>query len=442
MNAVRTLVIAISLALVAPAHAAADAAEEKKSAYKRLTERGESYTPEGDKIEKAEAKFPKATRQEPVRKPGSKIASEFNKLVEASNDKKTEETLVLAEKVIANPKASDYERSIAAQVAAYAWLDKETGNYTNAIRYLQDVLRYNGLDNNNHYEMLYQIAQMQLSDDDYKSSLESIDRFLAETQADLPKAHALRGNALYRLDRYAEAVDAFNKALAGEPNPDKSWNQMLMASYFELDKPLEAARIAEQIAAKDPNDKAAQLNLASIYLQADQPAKAGQVYDRLRAAGMLTEAKDYENGYRLLANIDGREKDAVELINEGLSKNILQPSFEIYSFLGQANYFADNIPQAIAAWEKAAPLDKDGETYLNLSKVLSQEEGRAKDAKANAQQALAKGVKKPGEAWMVVARAEYDLDNRAGVAAAYREAAKYPETREQATRALKQMGGK
>ena len=134
------------------------------------------------------------------------------------------------------------------------------------------------------------------------------------------------------------------------------------------------------------------MNLASIYLRAEIPAKAAQVFDRMHQAGLLTESKDYENGYKLLANINGREKDAAALIHEGLDKGVLLPSFEVYNYLGQTHYFADQIPQAIAAWEKAAPLGKDGETYLYLAKVLSQEDKRDKDAMANARLALAKGV--------------------------------------------------
>ena len=33
--------------------------------------------------------------------------------------------------------------------------------------------------------------------------------------------------------------------------------------------------------------------------------------DRLRAAGLMTDTKDYEFAYRLLANIEGRQNDAV-----------------------------------------------------------------------------------------------------------------------------------
>ena len=46
-------------------------------------------------------------------------------------------------------------------------------------------------------------------------------------------------------------------------------------------------------------------------------------------------------------------------------------------------------------------------------------------------------MRSPGDAWIVIGRAEFGLGNRAGLIAAYREAAKYPETKETAEAWLK-----
>ena len=106
--------------------------------------------------------------------------------------------------------------------------------------------------------------------------------------------------------------------------------------------------------------------------------------------------------------------------------------------MAQAHYFSDNIPAAIAAAQKAAPLATDGEPALFLAQILGQEDRNA-EAKAAAQQALAKGLKTPGNAWMAIARAEYYSDNIAGAQAAYREAAKDPSTKAEAQKALAQI---
>jgi uncharacterized protein HemY len=192
---------------------------------------------------------------------------------------------------------------------------------------------------------------------------------------------------------------------------------------------------------KQPKDKKLLLNLASIYQQSGKDAKAGEVFDRMRKQGLMTESKDYEAAYRLLANIDGRENEALAIINEGLEKGILTPGYDVYAFQGQAYYAADQIPKAIEAWSKGAPLSKNGEMYLNLGKLQADQEHWA-EAKAAAKSALEKGVKKTGEAWQVIGRSEAALGNKAAATAAYRESAKYPETKKWADSVLRQGSGK
>ena len=88
------------------------------------------------------------------------------------------------------------------------------------------------------------------------------------------------------------------------------------------------------------------------------------------------------------------------------AKGILQAGPElakVYMVLAQNAYVDDKIPQAIALYGKAAPMAADGEAYLNLAKVLEYA-GKKADAKAAAQKAIDKGVKKPEEAKAILAR--------------------------------------
>jgi tetratricopeptide (TPR) repeat protein len=99
------------------------------------------------------------------------------------------------------------------------------------------------------------------------------------------------------------------------------------------------------------------------------------------------------------------------------------------------------MPEAIAAYRKSLPLAKDGEPALNLARILSNEEDYA-GSKAAAKEALAKGLKRPGDAWMVIGRSEFGLGNKAALVAAYKEAAKYPESKQQAEEWLRKNGSK
>ncbi|MBO7942584.1 tetratricopeptide repeat protein, partial [Streptomyces sp. S9] len=190
----------------------------------------------------------------------------------------------------------------------------------------------------------------------------------------------------YRLERYPDAAKIIKQAVDASPDPKQEWLQLLMASYVENNQGAEAAKVAESIAAKNPNDKRAQMNVAAVYSQSDMLDKAAAVLEKMRAAGQFTEDKDYRQLYATYLNLDKKEKEAIGVINEGLQKGILKPDYQAYVALAQAYYYSDQIGPAVDAYKKAAPLAPDGETYLNLARVLWQED-RIPEAKEAAKQA-------------------------------------------------------
>lgn len=347
-----------------------------------------------------EQQFPGATRTSPETKPTKKLGPKLQKISKANEDEKYAEARAMADEVIADGSGNAYDHAIAAQMAAGAALD--SNDTSGAMAYLQKAVEFNGLDNNAHFGSLLTLAQLQLQEDKYADALATIDRFLTETKSQKPEHLVIKGSALYNLQKFPEAVAVMKQAIAATPDPRADWMQLLMSAYFESDQTAEAAKLAEQIAAKKPDDKRAQTNLATIYQQIDMFDKSAAVMEKLRAAGQMTEDKDYRVLYTAYLNMEGQEKKGAEVIDEGLKKGVLQPDFKTYLALAQAYYFSDQAAPAIDAYRKAAPLAPDGETYLNLARVLWQE-NRIGEAKEAAKQAIAKGVKKPDEAKKILA---------------------------------------
>ncbi len=348
---------------------------------------------------KAEVLFPEATREEPKGKPSAKVGGKLQKLFNAYNKDDFETTRTLADEILAADAANDYDRSVAAQLGSQAAYNLD--DMPAAKQYLQQALQFNSLDNNGHYQAMLMLAQLQLQDEEYAEGLATLDKYLAESGSKKAEDMVIKGQALYQTERYAEAVPVLRQAIAAAAEPKDSWNQLLMAALAEAGQTGDAVKEAEALAAKNPADKKAQLNLASMYMQADDMAKAAAVMDTLRAAGQLTEEREYKQLYSIYANTENKEKDTIAVINEGLSKGILKPDYQTYLALAQSYYYSDQIPQAIEAWQKAAPLSKDGETYLNLAKVLHSED-RIPEAKEAARQALAKGVKRADDAKKII----------------------------------------
>ena len=335
----------------------------------------------------------------PTVKASAKAGKKLQKLIDVYNKDDFAQTVTLAQELLAEPAANEYDKSLAAQLAAQAAYNQDDN--AAAKGYLQQALQFGGLDNNGHYQSMLMLAQLQLSDDELEPGLATLDRYLSETRSTRPEDLVIKGQALYQLERFKDAIGPLKQAIDASPEPKDNWVQLLMATYAETGQNAEAIALAEKLAAKNPTDKKAQTNLATVYAQADQMDKAAGVLEKLRASGQLSDEREYRQLYITYANMDGREKDVISVINEGLQKGILKPDHQTYLALAQSYYYSEQIPQAIENWQKAAPMSKDGETYLNLARVLWQE-GRVPEAKQAAQQALAKGVKKPEDARKII----------------------------------------
>jgi tetratricopeptide (TPR) repeat protein len=343
-------------------------------------------------------RYPQADRVEPEGKATSKHVPKLKQQFDAFNAKATATVLMLADELIADPETNPYEKSVSARLAGASQLN---GDNAKAMAYLQKAIEFNGLNNNEHFEAMFLVAQLQMQEKQYAQSLATVDQFLTQTKSQTPEALALKGNALYRLKRYPEAVEALKLALAGAPQPRADWTQLLMGAYADMGQPEEASKLAEQLGAGNPDDKQAQLNLAATYMQSGQDDKAAAILEKLRSSGQLTEEQDYRNLFAMYSNAGGKDKEVIAVINEGMSKGILKPDHQVYTALAQAYWFSDQAGPAIEAFKKAAPIAPNGEAYLNLARALSNE-GRTAEAREAAKQALAKGVKKPEDAKRII----------------------------------------
>jgi tetratricopeptide (TPR) repeat protein len=356
----------------------------------------------GGKNKKEQVLYPDATRKAPEGKASPKLSPKLQKMMDLYQDNKEAESRAAADEILANDKANAYERGLADQIAAQAAYGANDTKAAEA--YLKDAIQTNGLDNNAHYQNMFMLAQLQMQDEQYAEANTTLEQFLTETKSTKPEYLVTKGNILYRLEKYPEAIAVLKQAIAAAgPDAKPEWQQLLMGAYFDSDQPAEAAKVAEGLAAKSPNDPKLLNNLAAIYMQAGQNDKALAVLEKMRAGGQFTDEKQYRNLYASYLNTDGREKEAIAVINDGMQKGVIKPDdYQANLALAQAYYFSDQPAQSIEAYRKAAPMAPDGETYLNLARVLWQE-NKIGEAKQAAQKALDKGVKKPEDAKKILA---------------------------------------
>ena len=166
----------------------------------RSSERGNR----GGKQAKAEALYPNATRQEPTVKASAKMGSKLQKMIDSYNKEKFPETRTQADAILADSAANEYDKSLAAQLASQAAY--QTDDAKAAVAYLKQVLQFNGLDNNGHFQSMLMLGQLQLQEDQTAEGLATLDKYFAESKSTKPEELIAKGQALYQLERYQEAI--------------------------------------------------------------------------------------------------------------------------------------------------------------------------------------------------------------------------------------------
>lgn len=442
----------LAFALIIGAHSkptiAASSTRDRFKAEKCYSADGVKEVPceEAKPAEIVVQKFPSATRIEPVF-PKTKIKKDWDALVKASTAKDSAALIATAQTVLNNPDASANEKSESANQIAQAYLQTDKTSYLKPIEYAKKAIEFNGLNNNSHYQLMGVLGQMLLAEKQYADALVYTERFAKETSTDDLTVNKTKGNALYRLNRYPEAVIALQKAYALDKGADPNLATMLMDSYNKTGKKAEANKIADDVSksavSADPNDKSGQVKQLLVLANAKQYDKAAKIFDELYAKGQITQLSEYEAGYVSYSYLDGREAQAIKIINDGMAKGIIKPDASVYSILGQSYYYNNNSKGAIDAWKKGADMSSKGDQNLLLAQVYG-EESRYAESKAAAQQAIGKGIENKGDAYLRIAEAEseFGLNNKTAMIAALREATKYPESKSQAFKLLKEAGVK
>lgn len=356
------IVAALGLVVLAPVASAQQGTSSlKEQRAKRLAELGKGEAKKSEE-EKKPAAYPEASRVSPKMATNAKTVKLLMAVQDAYEAKDMPTVIAKADELVANDDATTYEKSAACTLAANASID--LGDEAKAAGYFRKALDINGLDNDSHFNTMFNLAVLQYQLENYKESLATIDTFLAETKSDKTEHLGFRAGLLANLDRNEEA-----------------------------------AAVYKSLIAKNPDDKRTLMNAVASLQGADKFDEANVLLEDAYKRGMLTDGKELRVLYVGYMNA-ARWADAKAVIDAGTSSGLIEGSpllAKDYMVLAQNAYADDKTDLAIELYEKAGPIASDGEAYLNLAKVL-EITGKKAASKTAAQKALDKGLKKPEEA--------------------------------------------
>jgi Flp pilus assembly protein TadD len=402
--------------------------------------------------EKKEALYPNATRTEPkLDLKTEKDQKAIQDGLDAANNGEKDKALQILQP-IADGTASSSKYAQALALQGIANMKYNDGDVKGAITTLKQALDNGVMPNDTYFQLKYMYTQFLVADEQYAPALQSLHEWRDQGKKETADSYGLEGNIDYRLEKYPEAIAAITKAKSmPDAKPQGSWDQILAASYAETGQGDKAADLAAESLAKNPNDPTAMQNAASSLIQAQKYPEAIALLEKGRAAGAF---KNDDNGAKLYVNlakvylIDGQEhserqeanaKKADAVLADGLAKGALKPSAEVYKLQGDAAITGGDESGALAAYQKAAPLAKDGEVSLSVARLQLQKNQYAA-AEKSATDAISKGVQHKGSAYMVRAEAKRGQKNKQGAIADMKLAAQDPETSAKANAWLKTAG--
>lgn len=403
---------------------------------------GPVFAKKADKSQQA-TEYPDSTRKAPkLDLSSAKDQKHLQEGLDAINtgDMTTAQTTL---QTLLDSSKSKYVQAIA--LRGLALIKYRAGDFKGAIAQLQQGLANGVLPNDDYFAMQYMLAVAQQADGQYQASLDTVQKWRAEGKKETAESYAVEGNDEYRLGKYAEAIAAVKKAQSLTDKPDPQWNQILMASYAASGQNGQLTQMAQQNLAAHPDDPKALDTAIQALQQAGKYPEAIKVMEDARAKGKLTGEANYvllsSLYYNQALSADDAKpmaNQAIAVIKDGMSKGIMQPSADNYVLLGKAEYVAGDMSAAKTAFNKALPDAKDGEAALQLAN-MELTAGKYGQAKSLIQQALDKGLKKKGNAYLVLAECERGLHNKPARIAALKQAAEQPESAAHAKELLKQL---
>lgn len=352
-----------------------------------------------------------------------KVFERLSKAQEALNNKEYAKALKELKVIERRMKPNDHESALVFQTRGYVFAGKE--NYKAAAKEMEKAWKKNALPEQTQVTLLYNIGQIQMAAEDYKGASATFDKWLKV--AEKPSAQALYTVAAskYQTKDYRGAIKNCKAAIASSKKPKDSWYQLMLSSYFTLKQFRPAIGIQTILVERHPDKRTGWMQLVGLYSQVNDDKRSLAVLQLAYKMGVLKEKSDY---VQLAQRFQAAEipLEAAEVLEEAIGGKKLKIDAEVAKIVGNAYFAAREDAKAAPALKRAAGLAKDGELYLRLAQLQSENE-KWEAAVNSARQALKKGgLKSPGRAHMLLGIAEARRGRNVEARKAFVQASRIP----------------
>lgn len=357
-----------------------------------------------------------------------RIYKQLYRIHQLMDDEKYDQALERLRRIRRSAKRS-YSQALVQQTFGYLYAAKE--QYPQAIKAFEQCLALQVLPQPAIKNMLYALAQLQVSVADYPAAIDSLERWFKLERNPTPQAHGLAGMAYAQAKRYTPAIKHLRKAIAMADTARERWYRLLFTVYYDTTDYQAATRLLEEMTRRFPERKAYWMQLSSLYRTLQNDAKSLAVLELVHQQGLLdTEQELIElAGYYLYMNMPYK---AGELLEEALQQGTVSPSGKYWKLLSDAWLRAKELKRARDALQQASLLTQEAEVYLRLAQLESQMEEWSAALKAIKMSLKLGGLKQPGKAYILQGMAYYNRGDERAAKASFEHAQDYAAVKNQA----------
>ncbi len=334
---------------------------------------------------------------------------------------------------------SDFEKAVVYYNLGFAHSSKN--DYKSAAQSFAKAVALEALPAQQQEQLQYNLGQLYIVAGQHEEGIKVLQEYIAGACKPVPaEAHIFLANALVERKRFTEALPQIDLALSKAKAPNQSWIEMKLAVSYELKDFKACAQSLVQLIGLAPTKPEYWKQLSSMFFEMKSDLEAVAVLSVADRQGFIDKPNERKNLFNVYMMLELPFK-AGTLMQESIDKGKVPADEANLEAVADAWINARESVRAEAILKKLASMSEKGDYFFKLGAMYGDNE-RWKDSRDALQKALQKGgLKRPGEAWMRLAVAEYNLKDNPGAIAALQKALTFNETRKQAGEWLRHLTG-
>lgn len=283
--------------------------------------------------------------------------------------------------------------------------------------------------------VLQNLAGLSMQEEDFETAITYYRTYLSRCAEPNKDIYLGLGTAYFYRKAYPAAIKVLKTAVAQfEPVPPPYL--MLFSSHYELKQLPAATQILEKMIRLWPGESKYWRQLAGIYIEQEAYDKSLEVMQTAMTKGFITKSSELKQYVYTLYEKHLPYK-AATVLEQAMASDVAEDSRKNYELLATLYQEAKERSKAVAALKQASARAQDGKNDLYIAQLYFDMDNAYDKVIEYGRRAIKKGVKRPGNAHMLMAVSYSELGQPENAKKHLNKASQYKETQKSSSQWLK-----